>query len=196
VEQLDVACLIPRFKRVISPGWKVLYGEPKGDKEIPDLKEGDLVRKIDQKLERKQTDPPPRYTEGTLLKTMEKLGLGTPATRAQIIETLKKRGYITTRGKVLIPTEKGRELVEKLSTSKVSSPEMTAEWERLLEEINLKRLGYKGYKQFLEKIKGFATEEVERIKGLTFEAEQTEQKPLKVYRRKRTYKRRYGKRRP
>ena len=100
---------------------------------------------------------------------MEKLGLGTPATRAKIIETLKERSYVNKKGKVLLPTEKGRELIEKLKTSKVSSPEMTAEWERKLEEINLKGLGYRGYRTFLEAIKNFTAREVENLKGLTFE---------------------------
>jgi len=99
-----------------------------------------------------------------LLKKMEKLGLGTPATRAQIIETLKRRKYVTVKGKKLIPTQKAVELLKLLETSEVSSPEMTAQWEEKLEEIYRKGLNYKGYKNFLENIKRFTSKEVERLK--------------------------------
>jgi len=176
------------LKRVISPGWRVLYGKTDKGEEIPPFQKGERVKKVDQKMEKKQTQPPPRYTEGSLLKEMEKLGLGTPATRAQIIETLKRRGYVTLKGKSLIPTEKGRELVEKLSLSEVSSPEMTAQWEKMLEEINLRGLGYRGYLHFLEKIKDFTAKEVERVKGLTFEVKENSQNS-KGKRSKRRYTR-------
>ncbi len=157
------------FKRDIELGWRVLYSKnPKGG-EIPELREGDVVEKVSQRVEREKTQPPPRYTEGALLKVMEKLGLGTPATRAQIIETLKKRGYVTRKGKVLIPTEKGKELIGKLEGLSVVSPELTAEWEKKLEEINLKKLGFEGYKTFLEGIKRFTAEGVEVLKKKTFE---------------------------
>ena len=183
---------LTRLTRTLSPGWKEVYGETsKGKGDIPDLKEGEKVKKVSQKLEKKQTQPPPRYTEGTLLKAMEKLGLGTPATRAAIIETLKQRKYITKKGKVLIPTQKGKELIEKLSPSKVSSPEMTAEWEKKLEEINLKRLGYKGYLRFLEGIKGFTKSEVERFKETTFEVSEEFKNTSKG---KRKYRTRRGRR--
>ncbi len=185
---------LTRLTRTISPGWKEVYGETfKGERDIPDLKEGERVQKISQKLERKITQPPPRYTEGTLLKAMEKLGLGTPATRAAIIETLKQRQYITKKGKTLIPTQKGKKLIEKLSTSKVSSPEMTAEWEKKLEEINLKRLGYKGYLNFLEGIKGFTASEVEKFKEITFDVSEDFKTSKGVKRRYRSYGRKRGK---
>jgi DNA topoisomerase-3 len=172
----------------ISLGWMELYGYQAKEKEIPELKKGDEVRKLNQRLEKRKTQPPPRFTEGTLLKKMESLGLGTPATRAQIIETLKDRKYITKKGKVLIPTEKGKELIEKLKESTIISPQMTAEWERKLEEINIKKLGYKGYKQFLEGIKKFTTEEVEKVKSLTFEVSENFKTQIRKFKRK--YKRR------
>ena len=175
------------FKKVISLGWKVLYTKEVEKEELPPLEEGDRVKKLSQRVEKRETEPPPRFTEGSLLKEMEKLGLGTPATRAQIIETLKERGYITKKGKVLIPTEKGRELIEKLKTSKVSSPELTAEWERKLEEINLKKLGYKGYKTFLEAIKDFTAKEVENLKNLTFEVPESFKKPKRFYRKRKRF---------
>jgi len=179
------------LKRDLELGWKVLYNAKSENIEFPELKEGEKVKKVDQKLEKRKTEPPPRYTEGTLLKEMEKLGLGTPATRAQIIETLKERGYISKKGKVLIPTEKGIELIKKLSTSLVSSPEMTAQWERALENIHLKSLGYIGYKRFLEKVKEFTSKEVERLKNETFEVSESFKKPKRIFKRKKT-KRRKG----
>ena len=176
------------FKKVLSLGWKILYKPEEEKGEFPPLQEGDRVKKLSQKMEKRQTQPPPRFTEGTLLKEMERLGLGTPATRATIIETLKERGYLTKKGKVLVPTQKGRELIQKLSSSKVASPSLTAEWEKKLEEINLKKLGYKGYKNFLESIKDFTAREIEELKGLTFEVKENSQPQKRVY-RKRTKKR-------
>ncbi len=183
---------LTREKVEISLGWKELYNSKEGKSPtLPDLKEGDKVKKLKEWAEKKQTQPPPRYTEGTLLKEMEKLGLGTPATRAQIIETLKKRRYITTRGKTLIPTEKGIELIKKLRQSEVSSPEMTARWEKALENIHLKKVGEKGYKLFMEKIKKFTTRELEKLKNLTFEVSsqfKTAKRKRKSYRHRRKTK--------
>jgi len=107
---------------------------------------------------------------------MEKLSLGTPATRASIIETLKSRGYLVLNKKHLISTEKGRELIKNLQGSKIVSVEMTSEWEQRLEDIYKAKKGFGGYKDFLEKIKTFTKEEVERIKTLSFQASQ---KPFK-----------------
>jgi len=86
---------------------------------------------------------------------MERLGLGTPATRADIINTLLERGYVVRKSKSLISTPKGKELISKLRDSRVSSPEMTAEWEKELETIYTQKKGKSGYERFLEGIKGF-----------------------------------------
>jgi DNA topoisomerase-3 len=101
---------------------------------------------------------------------MEKLSLGTPATRAGIIETLKSRGYLILNKKHLISTEKGRELIKNLQESKIVSVEMTSEWERQLEGIYKNKKGFSGYRDFLEKIKAFTEEEVERIKQMSFQS--------------------------
>ncbi len=175
-----------RLRRTLDPGWRILYGLKEEKVEIPDLKEGETVKKVSQKLVKETTKPPPRFTEGTLLKEMERLGLGTPATRAQIIETLKGRGYITKKGKSLVPTQKGKELIEKLEGSPLTSPELTSDWERKLEEINLKRLGYEGYKNFLERVKEFTKTEIEKLKEKTFLLKE----PINVGRPRRVVKRR------
>jgi len=161
---------VSRGKVDISLGWKALYKEKESKEEkLPPLQKGEEVKKVKTLLEEKKTQPPPRYTEGSLLKLMEKLGLGTPATRAQIIETLKKRGYITIKGKNIVVNEKAKVLIEKLKDLEIASPEMTAKWENALENIYLKRVGYKGYQHFLDKVKEFTAGQVERLKHITFE---------------------------
>lgn len=120
--------------------------EPSGV--LPPLSEGSeaAVKSVKQ-LEHKTT-PPKRYTEDMLLSAMEhagsdsydddddveKKGLGTPATRAAIIETLVKREYVERKGKQLIPTDKGIRVID-IVPDKVKSPAMTAEWESTLQKI-------------------------------------------------------------
>jgi DNA topoisomerase-3 len=154
---------------VLQLGYRELYGKPK-EKLLPKLEKGQKVDVLKVWSEKRWTKPPPRYTEGSLIKKMEKLSLGTPATRASIIETLKERGYLVLNKKHLISTEKGRELIKNLQGSKIVSVEMTSEWEQQLEGIYKNKKGFGGYKDFLEKIKAFTKEEVERIKGLSFQA--------------------------
>jgi DNA topoisomerase-3 len=158
-----------RGTTVLQLGYKELYGRPK-DKLLPKLEKGQKVDVLKVWSEKRWTKPPSRYTEGSLIKKMEKLSLGTPATRASIIETLKSRGYLVLNKKHLISTEKGRELIKNLQGSKVVSVEMTSEWEQQLESIYKAKKGFGGYKDFLEKIKAFTKEEVERIKEMSFQA--------------------------
>jgi DNA topoisomerase-3 len=154
---------------VLQLGYRELYGKPK-EKLLPKLEKGQKVDVLKVWSEKRWTKPPPRYTEGMLIKKMEKLSLGTPATRASIIETLKERGYLVLNKKHLISTEKGRDLIKNLQESKIVSVEMTSEWEQQLESIYKNKKGFGGYKDFLEKIKTFTKEEVERIKKLSFQA--------------------------
>jgi DNA topoisomerase-3 len=154
---------------VLQLGYRELYGRPK-DKLLPKLEEGQKVDVLKVWSEKRWTKPPPRYTEGMLIKKMEKLSLGTPATRASIIETLKSRGYLVLNKKHLISTEKGRELIKNIQGSKIVSVEMTSEWEQQLEGIHKNKKGFGGYKDFLEKIKVFTKEEVERIKEMSFQS--------------------------
>ncbi|MFZ8785350.1 DNA topoisomerase [Thermocrinis sp.] len=158
-----------RGSTVLQLGYRELYGRPK-EKLLPKLEKGQKVEVLKVWSEKRWTKPPPRYTEGSLIKKMEKLSLGTPATRAGIIETLKSRGYLVLNKKHLISTEKGRELIKNLQDSKIVSVEMTSEWEQQLESIHKSKKGFGGYKDFLERIKAFTKEEVERIKKLSFQA--------------------------
>ena len=161
---------ITKGKRDINLGWKVLYQEKGKEDKLPELHEGDKVLKVNVEGEERKTKPPARYTEATLLKVMERLGLGTPATRADIINTLLERGYVVRKGKSLMSTPKGKELISKLKDSRISSPEMTAEWEKELETIYTQRKGKSGYERFLEGIKEFVKNEIENLKGREFTA--------------------------
>lgn len=117
--------------------------------QLPDLIPGETVSIRDASLEEKKTQPPKPFTEATLLtameyagryveeelrEQMEKLSLGTPATRAAIIERLIHVGYIVRKGKALLPTEKGKKLIQILPRE-LRSPEMTGKWERALDKI-------------------------------------------------------------
>lgn len=141
--------------------WEAAEGPPKksaalkkGGKEeeqqLPSLQEGQQAQVLAVKSSRKKTQPPKPYTEAGLLSAMENAGrfvedealreqlkengLGTPATRAAIIERLLKVGYIRRQGKNLLPTEKGERLME-VVPPELKSPETTGKWERGLSAI-------------------------------------------------------------
>ncbi|MGN1422823.1 MAG: DNA topoisomerase 3 [Oscillospiraceae bacterium] len=115
---------------------------------LPKLAEGDIIPVKSAKPVEHKTTPPKRYTEDMLLSAMEhagnddynedddveKKGLGTPATRAAIIETLVKRQYVERKGKQLIPTDKGVRVIDVVPEN-VKSAKMTAEWETVLQQI-------------------------------------------------------------
>jgi DNA topoisomerase III len=131
-------------------------------------------------VKEKDTQPPKHYTEGTLLKAMESAGkqiedeelrdamkqsgLGTPATRAATIERLKQVGYIEMQGKRIVITLKGRtaiELIRGAGVELLTSPEMTGQWERRLNEI---ARGGASDEQFMDKVKQFAAKIVEQVR--------------------------------
>ncbi|MNW47978.1 DNA topoisomerase 3 [compost metagenome] len=129
-------------------GWKAVYDgqameedEADGDSEddseastLPELKEGQHVTITRCRIQNSRTQPPKRYTEAALLTQMEKHGLGTPATRADIIEKLVSSDTIDRQGHSLHPTGKGKQLIE-LAPADLRSPELTAKWEAELERI-------------------------------------------------------------
>jgi DNA topoisomerase-3 len=145
-----------RGVRVVSPGWTLLYPrnvDPKGDgsdQEMPQFVSGEQGPH-EPHIKQGQTTPPSHYTENTLLGAMEtagklvddselkevlkEKGLGTPATRAAIIETLLQRQYICRQGKNLIGTDLGRYLVAIIRDKQLKSPELTGEWESQLKKI-------------------------------------------------------------
>lgn len=120
-------------------------------KELPEFKVGDEVKISQNHLQEKTTQPPKLYTEADLLSAMENagrqiedkdqqkilqnIGVGTPATRASIIETLFSRDYIIRKNKRLVPTTKGLQVYELTKDKKIANVEMTAEWEMALHQI-------------------------------------------------------------
>lgn len=143
-------------KTVVQDGWKAverrfketLKSKEKDEPEhsLPSLSEKDILSCVDTSVTEHYTSPPKPYTEDSLLSAMEtagnaefdddteKKGLGTPATRAGIIEKLVKGGFIERKGKSLIPTKDGNNLVCVLP-EQITSPSMTAEWENTLMQI-------------------------------------------------------------
>lgn len=125
------------------PGYMKVYTESKETdaeeegKILPDLVEGTILSL--QKLEPKQhfTQPPPRYTEATLVKTLEELGIGRPSTYAPIIETILQRGYVIRENKQFIPTELGAIVVELLKEHfpDIIDVEFTAKVESNLDSV-------------------------------------------------------------
>ncbi|SYX86077.1 DNA topoisomerase 3 [Paenibacillus alvei] len=104
------------------------------DQRLPSLTQGEKLAVKRVMTRRDRTKPPARYTEATLLTQMEKHGLGTPATRADIIEKLVSSDTIERQGASLQPTGKGEQLI-RLTSEQLRSPELTARWERELERI-------------------------------------------------------------
>ena len=138
--RVDIDCgtepFFIRGRTVLKPGWlKFYHYSRKKDEEIPDLAEGDMLKRIDTIYERKETTPPPRYSQAKLLTVMEELGLGTKSTRHAIIQNLFIRSY--THGDPIIPTELGLSMASALKkhAPKVVSSEMTAELEKDMDEI-------------------------------------------------------------
>jgi DNA topoisomerase-1 len=122
---------------VTEEGWLGVYPySRRADEEIPNLSEGDVVKVIGAEILAKETQPPGRYGAGRLINVMEELGLGTKATRPNIIQNLYDRGYV--HGDPLIPTEKGMGVAQALKdfASEIASHEMTAELERSMDAIS------------------------------------------------------------
>jgi DNA topoisomerase-1 len=130
-----------RGSRVVYAGWLDYYPYSRQkDQELPLLHEGDLVELVDKELEAKETQPPPRYGQGTLIELMEKHNLGTKATRHAIIQNLYDRGYV--HGNPVEPTSMGIKMAEALQefAPRIASPEMTAELEKDMDLISVRDL--------------------------------------------------------
>ena len=149
--------------RQISLGWKAVQkgkeveAEKKEDSDeqilssLPSLTEGEVLPLVNAEITEHKTKPKPLYTEATLLSAMEnagkevedaeskkamaECGIGTPATRANIIETLILRDYIRRDKKAIIPTEKGLAVYEIVKDKKIANAEMTGAWELALAAI-------------------------------------------------------------
>ncbi len=151
-----------RGKVMLVPGWRGVYGEEADsersgeddegrEQQLPRLEEEERVEVTDVRSEPKETKPPRRYSEGALLAAMETAGklvdeeelreamkdsgIGTPATRAAIIERLLQVGYIERDGRSLVVTEKGLNVVRLLGEHPLTSPGLTGDWEHRLGKI-------------------------------------------------------------
>ncbi|HID26134.1 MAG TPA: DNA topoisomerase I, partial [Thermoplasmata archaeon] len=118
---------------LVEPTWKLIYPVKTGEREIPELHEGEKTRVISLKLFRKETKPPRRFTQGALISEMEKLGLGTKSTRHEIVKKLYSRKYIN--GSTPIPTATAFAVVDTIKPYDISKPEMTAQLEKDMDEI-------------------------------------------------------------
>lgn len=154
---------------VRKTGWRSVYGEDREDTVLPDWKEGDTLSMNGCTMSSGMTRPKPLHTESTLLAAMETAGregvedeearqalkdcgIGTPATRAAIIETLLRREYMVRVKKSLVPTEKGLALYSIVKGMDIADVEMTGRWESELAEIERGRTPHEA---FLRDIEGY-----------------------------------------
>ena len=188
--------------RQISLGWKAVQKgkEAEADKKedddeqflssLPNLTEGEILPRVDAEITEHKTKPKPLYTEATLLSSMEnagkevkeddkrkamaECGIGTPATRANIIETLILRDYIRRDKKSIIPTEKGLAVYEIVKDKKIANAEMTGSWELALAAIEA---GKMPSDKFSQGINSYVETICEELLSLS-----SEQKSYPVYR--------------
>jgi DNA topoisomerase III len=182
-----------RGKLLIVPGWRGVYDEISADAKAAEVEaRGDEEEETDQQLPRliedeqvqtrevasvrKETKPPRRYSDASLLGAMEtagklvdddelreamkESGIGTPATRAAIIERLITVGYVERDGRALVATEKGLNVIRLLNEHALTSPGLTGSWEQRLGKIER---GEDSRKKFMSDIAGFAQETVKEL---------------------------------
>jgi DNA topoisomerase III len=183
-------------RRLVEAGWKSVYGEVSeregageddsgGDQLLPRLEQGERVETRSVEWLRKETQPPRRFSEASLLAAMEtagkdiedaelreamkESGIGTPATRASIIERLIAVGYIERDGRALHATEKGVQVIRLLGAHPLTSAELTGDWER---RLGLIERGEDTRPAFMGDIAKFATDtvqELDKLKGVRIE---------------------------
>ena len=174
--------------RQISLGWKTVQKEQVADVEkkvnddeqvlpsLPDLTEGEILPLVSAEITEHKTKPKPLYTEATLLSAMEnagkdiedaeskkamaECGIGTPATRANIIETLILRDYIRRDKKAIIPTEKGLAVYEIVKDKRIANAEMTGSWELTLAAIEAGQMPPEKFAQGINSYVGTICEEL------------------------------------
>jgi len=180
-----------RGKVLLVPGWRGVYGETVdadvgaqtaeeedegAEQQLPKLEQGERSAVHRIRSDAKETKPPRRYADGSLLKAMETAGklvddeelreamkdsgIGTPATRAAIIERLIQVGYVERDGRALVVSEKGMNVVRLLGQHALTSPSLTGEWEQRLAKIET---GEDSRKAFMADIVRFAQETVEQL---------------------------------
>lgn len=149
-------------------GWRAVYDSDIEEEEddslknqiLPELKKGQSLPVKKLEVTEGKTKPPAHYTEATLLTSMEKGGLGTVATRADIIEKLFNTFYMEKKGNDLLITSKGRQLLE-LVPSDLKKPELTARWEKELQKISD---GRQKEKTFMKEIEQYTNNVMQDIR--------------------------------
>ncbi|ANA83181.1 type I DNA topoisomerase [Paenibacillus glucanolyticus] len=129
--------------KVRFPGFMKVYvegnddGTTEEDKYLPELHTGDVLEKQDIEPKQHFTQPPPRYTEARLVKTLEELGIGRPSTYAPTLETIQKRGYVAIEEKKFMPTELGELVIEQMEQffPEILNVEFTANMEEDLDHV-------------------------------------------------------------
>lgn len=164
-------------KTLVDVGYRILYKTNEVDVILPKLKEGDKVNLKTLNILNKKTTPPPRYNDSSLLQTMqnpgkfisdeelkmilkETAGLGTSATRADIIEKLVGRAMIARKGKSIYATDFGIKVIEVLKGKDIISPELTASWEKRLADVE--SLKYDA-KTFFNEMIGYTKNETNNV---------------------------------
>jgi len=170
-----------RGRRLLEPGWRAVYGEGVEEERsgeddddapsqaLPPLERGEAVSTREVRAAEKETKPPRRYSDASLLAAMETAGklvdddelreamkdsgIGTPATRAAIIERLIEVGYVERDGRALVATEKGLNVIRLLGEHPLTSPGLTGDWEQRLARIEH---GEESRERFMRDIAAFA----------------------------------------
>ncbi|HEY2341980.1 MAG TPA: DNA topoisomerase, partial [Chthoniobacteraceae bacterium] len=188
-------------KVIVDPGWLAVYGrqaenEEGGDKTVTAIRPGETARTEAIEVKECVTKPPARFNEATLLSAMEgagklvddedlreamsERGLGTPATRAQVIEGLIFEGYLLRQGKELIVTQKGISLItllRNLHAETLTKPELTGEWEFKLKQMERSKLSRD---EFMGQIRQLTTDIVEKVRTGMGKEVRGEFRPLQV----------------
>lgn len=183
---------------VKDKGFKVLYEgvfRDKKDVELPNLSKGDSVKFNGIELIEKETTPPKRFDDPDLLTAMSNVGnqideeelkdilkdvagLGTSATRAGIVENLIQRKWVTRKGKTLIPTEKGIQIIQILGEREITSPKLTAVWESKLQDVEAGNMTYDEFKNEMFEFIKTNTKELSQNIAYVGDAEQKQREAV------------------
>ncbi|MEC3756426.1 type I DNA topoisomerase [Bacillus halotolerans] len=165
--------------KVKFSGFMKVYVEGKDDqleekdRMLPDLQEGDTVLSKDIEPEQHFTQPPPRYTEARLVKTLEELGIGRPSTYAPTLDTIQRRGYVGLDNKRFVPTELGQIVLELIMEffPEIINVEFTAKMEKDLDNVE------EGNIEWVQIIDNFYTDFEKRVKKAESEMKEVEIEP-------------------
>ncbi|OBA08691.1 DNA topoisomerase I [Bacillus subtilis] len=165
--------------KVKFSGFMKVYVEGKDDqleekdRMLPDLKEGDTVLSKDIEPEQHFTQPPPRFTEARLVKTLEELGIGRPSTYAPTLDTIQRRGYVALDNKRFVPTELGQIVLDLIMEffPEIINVEFTAKMEKDLDHVE------EGSTEWVKIIDNFYTDFEKRVKKAESEMKEVEIEP-------------------